>query len=188
MTYVPAQQSTFDETDSDEQEQEFEETEDQGKDSDKDFVYTVDADTTADESTGDDAPQPSEWYSLRTRKDINYTMRAVPIGLMNDTLTVKTALRSPKKDRWLTAINEEFESLQEANTFETYNFPESGDMVLPAGIILKLKREQHGRPARFQRRLIARGNFQPNGLSYVELYVLFAYIELLRVFWPLHQL
>lgn len=100
---------------------------------------------------------------------------------MNDTPAVKTALNSPEKARWSTAINEKFESLREANTFETCNCPESGDMMFPAGIILKLKRDQHGRSARFKRRFVARGNLQPNGSRYVKLYVPVASIKLGRV-------
>ena len=33
--------------------------------------------------------------------------------------------------------------------------------ALPSGIVLRLKRDQKGRPARFKARLVVRGNIQP---------------------------
>lgn len=65
-------------------------------------------------------------------------MHSVPMGLKNDTPTVKNTLKSPDKDRSLAAINEEFETLQEVNNFNPCNCPETSDIVLPAGTILKL--------------------------------------------------
>ena len=53
--------------------------------------------------------------------------------------------------------------------------------MLPSGIILKLKRDQYGRAAMYRARPVARGNFHPDGSSYVELYTPIACIELVRV-------
>ena len=79
LTYVPVQPSTFGETDSEEQEEELEESENQDEDSEEDYVNEVTSETTADQSTGDEPPPPSGGYNLRTRKDINYTMRALSL-------------------------------------------------------------------------------------------------------------
>lgn len=166
MTYIPVQQSKFGQTDSDLQEQASEKT-DPYSDEDKDLVDTIEIDTSADHTSEDDALPPSEGYNLITSKDINYAMRAVLIGLVNDAATIKIALKSPDKDRWLTAINEEFEFLQEANTYKACNCLEPGDTVLSASIILKLKRDQHEQPVRYKGRLVARENFHSNGSSHV---------------------
>lgn len=52
--------------------------------------------------------------------------------------------------------------------------------MLPTGIIIKLRRDQHGQPARYKACLVARGSLQPNVPSVAELYTFVVYIDLVR--------
>ena len=79
------------------------------------------------------------------------------------------------------AIEEEFKTLDESKTYEPCQGPQPGDLVLPSGIVLKLKRDQHGRPVRHKGRLVALGCYQSDGASYAELYTPVACIQLVRV-------
>lgn len=53
-------------------------------------------------------------------------------------------------------MNEEFETLEEVETYEYCK--EVPDKVLPSGMILRVKHDETGKPARFKGRLVSRGN------------------------------
>ena len=71
--------------------------------------------------------------------------------------------------------------MTDSETYEPCDGPQRGDLVLPSGIILKLKRDKYGDPIRRKGRLVARGCYQSDGESYVELYTPVACIELVRL-------
>ena len=56
-----------------------------------------------------------------------------------------------------------------------------GTKFIRTGIILKLKRDENGLPARFKARLVARGNEQSDEFDYFELYAPVACIEAVRI-------
>ena len=91
-------------------------------------------------------------------------------------------------------IQEEFETLNKNGTWKEETSP-PGIRPLPSGIILKLKRDSKGKPARFKGRVVALGNFQLNSVDYSELYAPVACIELVLILicivvsygWEIHQ-
>lgn len=79
-------------------------------------------------------------------------------------------------------MKEEFDTLRKAHTWaECDKVPEDAE-VIPSGMILRLKRDEDGKPARFEARLVARGNLQnDDALSFSDLYAPVACIELVRL-------
>ena len=189
VTYTPAKPSRHGETD-DEEEDDPDDSSSDGDDDDDNAGESspsdgefVDAQDGGDDDD-DDGQAPTTTPrrpGLRPAKDVNYVYRAVPSHLIDDTPKLSDALKSAEKSLWLKAIEEEFKTLTDSETYEPCNGPEPGDLVLPAGIILKLKRDKYGHPVRRRGRLVARGCYQSDGESYVELYTPVACIELARV-------
>lgn len=129
-------------------------------------------------------------YSLRPRANT-----ALPkVISTGDEPSLKDALASPEASFWKQAINEEFETIQSAGTYkETESTP---TRALPSGIILRLKRDEDGKPARFKARLVARGNLQTvTDSSYASRYAPVACFDLVRILlvlsaafgWSRHQ-
>ena len=192
VTYKPAQPSTYgetdeeEETDTDHHESDGDADDDSAGDSspsDEDFVETQDGNgDNDDDEGGEQAPTTTSRRSgLRPVRDVNYVYRAVPAHLIDDMPKLGDALKSPEKGLWLKAIEEEFKTLTDSETYEPCDGPQPGDLVLPTGIVLKLKRDKYGDPVRRRGRLVARGCYQSDGESYVELYTPVACIELVRL-------
>ena len=57
-----------------------------------------------------------------------------------DSPTLKQALKSSSKEHWVEAISEEFESLQEADTWDIVSHPPPGKRIFPSKFVLKIKR------------------------------------------------
>lgn len=137
----------------------------------------------------------AQQYNLRPARDVHYSAVALPDAITtNDDPSLKVALSSPERSDWLAAINKEFSTLTSNGTWKAAK-PPPGNRPLPSGVILRLKRDSTGRPARFKARLVARGNFQSEVNDYTELYAPVACIELVRVLlsisvskgWVVHQ-
>ena len=78
-------------------------------------------------------------------------------------------------------MREEFKTLIDLRTWtDEKNIPK-GTQLIRTGIILKLKRDENGIPARFKARVVARGNEQSDDLEYIELYGPVACIEAVRI-------
>lgn len=91
----------FGQADPEQENEASDEVEDQDEDSGEDFIKPVETETTADDSTDENTPLPTGEYNLRTRNDIYYATHAVPVGLINDTPSIKQGLKSPEKDKSL---------------------------------------------------------------------------------------
>ena len=136
-------------------------------------------------SNEDDAQLSGE----ETNEFDTYNMRAataLPQMITTcDEPTVQEALSSPEREHWIKAIEEEFNSLQKANTWHSEpldNPVKQPANVPPSGIILKLKRDEMGKPSRFKARLVARGNLQRlYNEHYADLYAPVACFELFRL-------
>ena len=77
-----------------------------------------------------------------------------------DEPTLAVAMKSPKENEWQNAIEEEFKTLEKAGTWiKAKSFTKN---FLPTGVVLRLKRDEHGLPSKFKARLVARGNLQMN--------------------------
>ena len=94
-----------------------------------------------------------------------------------DDPSISEALNSSESTYWKGAIREEFATVTKAGTYVRDSKPP--ERALQSGIILKLKRDQDGHPARFKARLVARGNLQNVlGTSYANRYAPVACFDL----------
>ena len=146
----------------------------------------------SDEDDNDDNDGASrEGYNLRTRQPVDYAESAM-LSLYacmaqsdmikpTDEPKVSAAMKSKDWPLWVKGIIEEFDTLEDNDTWEVIDYVPVGTRVLPAAVILKVKRDANGRPVRFKARLVVRGNLQSDPVDYTELYAPVACIELVRV-------
>lgn len=105
-------------------------------------------------SSGDGAVPPgaegSGCVNLRERVPINYSCQALPTNITtSDEPSVREELDSPERQFWVDAVKEEFKVLMDSGTYERdYQVPNDAE-VIPSGIILRLQRDEDGRPKRF---------------------------------------
>ena len=116
---------------------------------------------------------PPAWF-MAVSSNINITTSDEP------TLREALSATSEEREAWTKAIEEEFESLEEKDTWERHNNPSA--KPLPTHIVLKVKRDVNGNAERFKARIVAGGNFQTYGEDYMETYAPVVSFSLVRVF------
>lgn len=98
----------------------------------------------------------------------------------SDEPSLKEALNSEESVYWKGAIEDEFQTVEDAGTYVDSTVPDK--RPIPSGIILKLKRDFRGFTARFKARLVARGNLQyVEDNSYAARYAPVACFDLERI-------
>lgn len=94
--------------------------------------------------------------------------------------SLQEAMDSTEKEKWLNAMNDEMNSLNESKTWilvdETPNMH-----VISCKWLFNTKRRQNGDIDRYKARLVARGFEQRNGIDYNEIYSPVARIETIRL-------
>lgn len=134
-----------------------------------------------DESDANHDRNENSGYGLRPLRRVDYSMAALPDAIStSDEPSLTAAMKSAEKDFWQKAITEEIETLIENETWTPNEKPPPNIKVLPSMIILKLKRDNVGRPARFKARVVALGNYQDEFGNEIELYAPVVCIELVR--------
>lgn len=83
--------------------------------------------------------------------------------------SVKETMESPERSDWNNALNEELYTIVRNGTCKS-GFEYPGVPLLPTCVILKIKIDSLGLPARFKSRLVVRRNFQDEVLDYRELH------------------
>lgn len=85
-----------------------------------------------------------------------------------DDPTLMDSLESSENEKALrlSAIDEEFNCLEEVKTWTADNYPAS--QFLPTQLVLKLKRLANGTGERFNNQIVAGGNFQNYGERYMK--------------------
>lgn len=89
--------------------------------------------------------------------------------LDKDPQTHQEALQSEKSDMWHQAMNEEYQSLLNNNTWTLVNLP-TGRKVIPCKWIFKTKTDENGQVMRYKARLVVKGYKQIQGVDYNEIY------------------
>ena len=90
-------------------------------------------------------------------------------GHLVEPQTYEEALDSPQSDLWRTAMDEEFKSLLENQTWDLVECP-SGVKPVPMKWVYKIKRNADGSVERFKARLVAKGFLQKQGVDFEEVY------------------
>ena len=85
-----------------------------------------------------------------------------------------------ERELWSKAIEDEFGALDDKDTWEPDDNPESNP--LPTHIVLKIKRDSGGDVERFKARIVAGGNHQRYGEDYFETYAPVVSFSMVRLF------
>jgi hypothetical protein len=93
---------------------------------------------------------------------------------------LREVLRSPYSAQWRAAMDKEFDSIKEHDTFEVVERPE-GTNVVTCKWVFDVKADKDGFVARFKARLVARGFSQQYGVDYTETYSSVVRFKALRV-------
>ena len=113
----------------------------------------------------------------------------------DDSLTYSQVTSSPDRDKWLTAIRNELNSLIKARTWRYVQMPSAANLV-GCKWIFKIKRDKNGNTTKYKARLVARGFTQVYGIDYAETYAPVARYSSIRLIialaahynWELHQM
>ena len=81
----------------------------------------------------------------------------------SDPKTENEAMNRPDASRWLEAETEEYQSLMEADVADVVDRPDDAP-VLPAKMVYKTKRNEHGETVRFKARYVPWGVVIPGKL------------------------
>jgi alkylhydroperoxidase family enzyme len=87
-----------------------------------------------------------------------------------DSPTLKEALKSSSKENWIEVISEEFESLQEADTWDIVDLPPPGKRIFPSKFVLKIKNNSDRTIERYKARLVLLGHLQQKDIDFFETY------------------
>lgn len=176
LIYVPTLQSTYGTSDRDSDE----DVDDHGENDDDDDEPS--GRDKSDDATDSDPTVFERPPGLRNIPRVHYTAVSLPSAITtDDEPKISVALQSSKREHWLQAIIEEFKTLLALGTWVIVDCVPSVIKIIPSEIIFKLKRDEHGRPKRFNARLVARGNLQTDTFEYGELYDPVSCIETVRI-------
>jgi len=76
----------------------------------------------------------------------------------------------PDKDKWLEAINAEYENMKVKNVFKKVNEVPSNKNVVGTRWVFSYKRDDKGKIIKYKARLVARGFSQIFGVDYIEIF------------------
>lgn len=89
--------------------------------------------------------------------------------LDKDPQSLSEALESNKADQWIHAMEEEYKSLLQNNTWTLVDLPKN-KKVIPCKWVYKTKIDEKGNVSRMKARLVLKGYQQKKGIDYHEIY------------------
>ncbi|KAJ8715602.1 hypothetical protein PYW07_010084 [Mythimna separata] len=89
--------------------------------------------------------------------------------LLKEPETVDEALSGPKAKEWKEAMDSEYESLLQNNTWTLVTLPED-KRIIPCKWVYKLKTDANGKLVRYKARLVIKGFIQKKGAEYNEVF------------------
>ena len=136
----------------------------------------------------DNSQEPSSSF-----EDSSPSLNAVL--LPGEPASYREAMRSVDQDHWVSAMNEEIDSLKQNNTWELVDLP-AGRKVIKSKWVYRLKFDSDGNPVRYKARLVAKGFTQIFGLDYDETFSPVARLDSMRILlalaaqedWEIHQI
>ena len=100
-------------------------------------------------------------------------------GQMQEPQTVKAALSTPEKAKWLKVMEREMNSLEENKVWELVELP-SGHKPVGSKCVFKVKMDEDGNVERYKARLVAQGFTQKFGTDYDETFCPVVRLESIR--------
>lgn len=88
---------------------------------------------------------------------------------LNDPTTYEEVLTRPDKDLWIRAMDEEYQSLQDNNTWELCDLPKDRKAIKNKWVY-KTKKDENGQITRYKARLVIKGCSQKYGVDYDEIF------------------
>jgi hypothetical protein len=92
---------------------------------------------------------------------------ASDVGICKDPISYSQAIKSADSDKWIDAMNEELQSMDQNQVWDLVNLP-SGHKAVGSKWIFKTKLDKDGKIERFKARLVAKGFTQKEGIDYKE--------------------
>lgn len=133
-------------------------------------------------------PAPPAYVS--THVNINDIVNSAAHALLTDTdadepKTYQDAVSGPDADKWIPAIQEEYQSLTDNQTFELVDPPSGGCPLVGTKWLFKRKRDATGAVVRYKARLVAQGFSQTKGVDYNETFASVAKFTTVRFIFAL---
>jgi len=130
-----------------------------------------------------DEAEPPPRRSARN-KTISSRLRDYEIagfaGLVNIPTTIREVMQSSEKDKWEEAMEQEYQSLLDNNTWEVVDRPDNIPVIKSKWIFQK-KLNSDGTIKRYKARFVAKGFSQIHGINYDQVYSPTASMALLRL-------
>jgi hypothetical protein len=95
------------------------------------------------------------------------TIDSEPVKEAAAPTTFKGAVALPDRDKWISAMKEELESLRRHGTYKLTDLP-SGRRAVESKWVFKIKRDSEGKPIHCKARLVTQGFTQRKGLDFQE--------------------
>ena len=114
--------------------------------------------------------RPPDYYGVEV-KTVNM--------LQNEPACIDDVLRSPKRDKWINAMEQEMKSLKENEVWELVELPKDRTLI-GSKWVYKLKSGPDGSIERYKARLVAQGFFQKYGTDYDKTFRPVVRLESLR--------
>lgn len=125
-------------------------------------------DTDYDDDDDDDIPRKITLRS-HTRKHNTQVGNLMCVTQVRDPLTVTEALSSPNAIQWKEAMDEEYKSLLNNNTWEITTLPDDKHSI-PCKWVFKTKTDENGDIVKYKARLVIKGCSQKPGIDYTEVF------------------
>ena len=104
---------------------------------------------------------------LRFEEEFPETFMAALLQEDDEPNTFKEAISCPAKDKWISAMEEELESMKVNHVWELVDLP-MGRRAIGNKWVLKIKHKADGSIERYKARLVAKGFTQQEGIDYEE--------------------
>lgn len=149
--------------------------EDALSDSDDDIFYSNDDDSEAEASLSNETPIVPDQILRRSERKPKPIDRLVVGNFvtepssMEDPVSVDEAMKRSDSDLWSQAMEDEFKSLQQNDTWDLVDLP-ANRKAIDVKWVFKTKKDIHGNIVRYKARLVAKGFTQRKGIDYCETY------------------
>ena len=132
-------------------------------------MFSEDTEDKQEETPTDSIARPTLRRSGRERRPPDYYgVEANTVNMLqNEPACIDDVLQSPKKDKWINAMEQEMKSLKENKVWELVELPKD-QKIIGSKWVYKLKSGPDGSIERYKARLVAQGFSQKHGTDYDE--------------------